>query len=345
MSNSTDLSQQISNRVRVARAAPVVVQPRFRPGPSVRDTVWEPFTAKHAELGGAPGSPLAPAGWPEKAGAGTRVRYQDGTIYQRPDGGTAWVHGRIGERYDQLGGATSWLGLPLSDEADYPEDGRVSVFEHGAVYWWPDTGAIDLHEVLVQYTGLLCFGETDHDGDDTPFEDEPYAILGVVTPTGSAQVRSQVYGGVDGGDVRADLVELYRGRPCGLVVGIQLMEHDFGDPDAYKAQVTKFVEEASVALAEALEYVPIIGPVLSDIAGAVLPHLQEPIADFVNELLDTDDDELGNAVLTLSCKQMVVLAARTPNTEHRGVGFKVETPLLGGHQGASYKVCLGLVAV
>lgn len=318
---------------------------RQGPIPSYHSAVWQPFTDKHAQLGGAPGAPMAPDGFPEQAGSGRRVRYQNGAIYERRDGGTAWVYGMIGHRYDELGGPVGWLGMPLTDESDLPEGGRISVFEHGAIYWWPDVGAIDLNDVVVHYTGLLCFGETDSDGDDTPFEDEPYVILGVVAPTGSAEVRSQIYGDVDAGDVRQDNIELYRGRPSGLVIGVQLMEHDFGDPDKFKEHVRKFVEKASVAVEKGLEYVPVVGPVLSDIAEAVLPYLKEPITDFLNSTLGTDDDDLGQTVLTLSVKQMVVLAARTPNSDHYGVGFKAQTELLGSEQGATYKACFGLVAV
>ena len=48
---------------------------------------------------------------------------------------------------------------------------------------WLDTGARALNDVIVHYTGLHCFGETDVDhGTDS---DEPYATIGVVTPTAS----------------------------------------------------------------------------------------------------------------------------------------------------------------
>lgn len=41
------------------------------------------------------------------------------------------------------------------------EDGRASKFQHGAIYWWPDTGTIAINDVIVHYTGWYCFGETD----------------------------------------------------------------------------------------------------------------------------------------------------------------------------------------
>ncbi|NIZ91638.1 LGFP repeat-containing protein [Kineococcus rubinsiae] len=319
----------------------------FRPTPPVdlHALFWKPFEDAVARLGGAPGAPLSPGSMPEPAGEGTRVRYQDGTVYRRKDGGTAWVHGAIEQRYDQLGGATSWLGLPLADEAAFPDDGRISTFEHGSIYFWGDTGAIDLREVVVTYSGLLCFGETDWDGDPTPSEDEPYVLFGLAGPAGQVNTRSQIYSGVDAGEARPDRLELYRGQPCGLVLAATLMEHDFGDPEKFKPLVEEFVTEASKAVAEAVVYVPVVGPVLGEIAQKVLPKLEPVITDFLNALLDTGDDTLGNAAFALSARDMVVLAARTAPDVYYGVVSKRQSELLGGGAGASYKVCLGVDAV
>lgn len=57
------------------------------------------------------------------------------------------------------------------------------------------------------------------------------------------------------------------------------------------------------------------------------------------------DDDLGRTVVTLSAKQMVVLAARTLDRSPHEVTDKVETELLGSSEGASCTVCFGLVAV
>lgn len=319
--------------VRIRRAPDVVVN---KPGPSLEQLRWQPFKDHVARLDGKPGEPVSGI---ENVGQGLRVRYQDGTIYQRPDGGTAWVHGAIGERYEQLGNALSWLGLPMTDEMDFPDGGRVNVFERGAIYWWSDVGAIDMNDVVVHYTGLMCFGETDWD-QSSP-EDEPYVLLGVVGPTVTTQARSVIYDDVDDGESRPDLIELYRGKPTGLAIAVQLMEHDFGNPDQYREEVTKFVDEAYKAIGAAVAMIPYVGPVLS----AMVPLLKKPTTEFLNATLDTQDDHLGAAVITLTPKQLVVLAARTPTSDQLGVGFKVETPVLGSLDGASYKVYFGLVAV
>src|SRR4051794_35766854 len=71
---------------------------------------WTPFDDKAAELKGAPGARVST--FPENVPGGLRVRYQNGAIYQHPDGRCAWVYGAINDRYNGLGGPASWLGLP-----------------------------------------------------------------------------------------------------------------------------------------------------------------------------------------------------------------------------------------
>jgi hypothetical protein len=288
------------------------------------------------DLNGAPGAALSGV---EPVPGGHRVRYQNGAIYDGRDA-TAWVYGAIGERYDTLGGAGSWLGLPLADEGDF-EGGRVSRFQHGDVYWWPDVGAIDIDEVIVHYTGLICFGEMD--SDQTSDSDEPYVVLGVLTPAGQATFRTRIYDDVDGGEGVGDLIELYRGKPLGISIHSLLMEYDYGDPDRYEGAMKQGVAAGYTAMEEGLDFVPIVGPLLSKGARAVREYLEPLIAEWLNALLDTDDDAIGIDDVVLSPKQMVVLAARTQNSTSRGVGFKAETQLLSSGHGESYKVYFGLI--
>lgn len=329
---ATDFTFQTKEPVRLSRPkVDVVLNPYI---PDLNELQLQPFRDHVARLGGAPGEPLSGI---ETAGSGTRVRYQDGIIYQRVDGGTAWVHGAIGARYEQLGGASSWLGMPLTDEMAFGEgDGRVNAFERGAIYFWGDVGAIELNDVIVQYTGLMCFGESDQD--QSSDSDEPYVILGVASPESATETRSEIYKNVNDGESRPAFIELYRGKPLGLAIPMQLMEHDLGDPDAYKAEVVKFVDEIYNAAAAASTQVPYIGPVLA----AIIPVLKKPTAEFLNATLGTDDDLIGSAVITLTPKELVVLAARTPASSFKGVTYKVETPILGASEGATYKLYLTL---
>ncbi len=329
------------NKIVLPKRGDVVVDPVN--DHTMFDLVMQPFRAKHAQLAGAPGAPLSNR-LPENHGSGSRVRYQNGTIYQRADGQCAWVYGRIGERYDQLGAATGWLGMPVSDEVDFSEGGRANRFENGAIYFWPDTGAIDMNQVLVHYTGMYAFAETDADGLWTS-SDEPYVVLGVVAPSvQNPPVRSQIYEDVDAGDSRPDLVELYRGLPEGMAISVLLMEHDEGNPEEYKSVVEAGVGAGSAAVVTGLAAVPGLGPFLAPAAAAILEEVGSKIVSAINDLLGTGDDVLGNTVLHLTAKEMIVLATRTPNKDQRGIGWKVATESITG-QGAEYKVYFGLVAV
>ena len=313
----------------VVRRVPYVAQPRrsLTPGALIQRH-WE-------TLGGSPGNAVSGV---ERAGRGYRVRYENGTIYV--GAGAAWVYGAIGARYDEMGGPESWLGLPVADEAEFAEGGRVSVFQNGAIYWWPDVGAIELNEVVVHYTGLVSFGETSWDqGSDS---DEPYVILGVVAPQGSSSTRTAVYQDVDSGESRTDLIEIYRGKPYGINISTLLMENDEGDPDKYKDAMTAAVGAAATGLDAAIAAIPVVGPPLAGIAAPALAAAVPVVATELNRLLDTADDKLGEATQAISPKQMVVLAARTANSSFRGIGFKLETPLLSDGD-ASYKAYFGFV--
>lgn len=242
--------------------------------------------------------------------------------------------GAIAKRYAELGGPASWLGAPVAEETGMDEGGRVASFEHGEMYWWPDTGVIEINHVVVNYSGLICFGETDSDQLSTA--DEPYVLLGVVAPTAAVTTRSQIYDDVDAGESRPDWLELYRGKPQGISISTVLMEHDLADPEKYKSTVSAVVRTASAGLGVALVAVPVIGAPLAVVATPLLAAVGPDIAEAVNDLFDFGDDTLGHETLLLSAKQMILLAARTQNTWTQGVGFKAETPLFDS-DGATYK--------
>jgi hypothetical protein len=77
--------------------------------------------------------------------------FQNGDIYWSPRTGAHVVYGDIRLEWLRQGGAAGVLGLPTSDELaattgfrGSPPDaqGRVSSFQHGAIYWSPATGAV-----------------------------------------------------------------------------------------------------------------------------------------------------------------------------------------------------------
>ena len=71
--------------------------------------------------------------------------FQGGRVYRSPvlDGfQVASINGLILDKWLELGGPNSELGFPIADEAVTSDGvGRFSIFQHGAIYWHPSTGA------------------------------------------------------------------------------------------------------------------------------------------------------------------------------------------------------------
>ena len=275
-------------------------------------------------------------------GVGRYNHFQGGSIYWTPTTGAHVVYGAIRERWEAIGWELSYLGYPLSDEEAFDEGGRVSQFQGGQIYWWPDTGAIDLSEVVVSYAGLVCFEETT--SDQSSDSDEPYVIFGVLSPAGGSTLASQVYepgDGIDDGDWVRDRIELFRGKPGGLVLSTTVMEHDYGDPNAYKKQIEDGVKLASSGVSYLVTLIPVVGPILGAGAGAGLVAPKGDNVKALQRLFDFGDERIGQDATTLTPKQMIVLAARTPEREFKSIGLKVETRFIK-RQGASYKVYFSL---
>ena len=274
-------------------------------------------------------------------GIGRFNHFQGGSIYWTPATGAHEIHGAIVQKWASLGFERSFLGYPVTDEMNFPpEAGRISCFQGGSIYWWPDTGAIELNDVVVHYTGLACFSEMDWDqGSDS---DEPYVVMGVISPNGTSAHRSQVYEDVDSGDRRPDLLEIYRGKPHGLTISVLLMEHDEGDPDKYKAAMLSAVGGAFAGITTLIALIPVAGPIIASTVGPLLGAVAPTVANELNNLLDTADDKIGEVTIAFSAKDMIVLATRTQNSWDYGVGFKAATPLLSGG-GADYKAHFGFI--
>lgn len=72
---------------------------------------------------------------------GRASQFQGGNVYWSAATAAHEVHGAILARYLQLGGTSSTLGLPVSDEHDI-DGGRASEFRHGTITWNATTGAL-----------------------------------------------------------------------------------------------------------------------------------------------------------------------------------------------------------
>jgi hypothetical protein len=196
------------------------------------------------------------------------------------------VIGAIRDRWLELGGPSSFLGHPLTDELQMPgpDGGRVSVLEHGSIYWWHDVNggrAVDVGEMFVHYQGLNCFGEADGGG-----ADEPYVTM-AVTAGGQElpALRTPIFEGVEGGASRPHQMLLYRGQPRGIAIVAQLLEHDSGDPEKYQARMQSVASADSAAITAGLvALVPQIGSVVAGPVGSVLTALNGPIAEELGDL-------------------------------------------------------------
>lgn len=290
---------------------------------------------------GAPSTDESPT--PDGVGRYNHFNNHTASIYWSPQTGAHAIWGEIRRRWSELGWENSYLGYPTSSEMDFPQGGRTNIFQRGDIFWWPDTGPIDLGDVVVHYTGFYCFGETDWDG---PFSgsDQPYITMGVFTPTGSNSVSTRVYEGVNAGHSQPDLMELHRGRAYGMEINIRLLEHDHGDVNEDRK---KMIEAFRLAHEEGLKQIRKnlpegFGDVVAMAADALLGKVVPVLGGQFFDLFDLGDDTIGKATIRVSARDMVLTAARGTNSEFKGIGYRIESPLLSG-DGASYKVYFGLV--
>jgi hypothetical protein len=72
-------------------------------------------------------------------GVGRFNVFQGGSVYWSPSSNAHEVHGRIRDRYQELGWEAGALGYPMSDEHDVA-GGRQSDFQHGSITWHAQDG-------------------------------------------------------------------------------------------------------------------------------------------------------------------------------------------------------------
>ncbi|MBK5226823.1 MAG: hypothetical protein JJD96_09785, partial [Thermoleophilia bacterium] len=106
------------------------------PGVPTDNPVIGAIKIKWDSLSGAPGPALG-AEYAVMNGStwlGQAQDFSNGRIFWNPSGGCWWIHGGILVKYNELGGATGFLGIPVSDEYDIA-DGRGANFAGGRIYW------------------------------------------------------------------------------------------------------------------------------------------------------------------------------------------------------------------
>lgn len=85
-----------------------------------------------------------------------RRTYQRGAVYWSERTGAHEVHGEVAARWLALGGESSFLGLPTTDEQPLiGVDGGFTHFEGGSVYWTARHGAAVVHGMTRDIWSLL----------------------------------------------------------------------------------------------------------------------------------------------------------------------------------------------
>ncbi|MCK6161795.1 alpha/beta hydrolase-fold protein [Corynebacterium simulans] len=100
--------------------------------------------------------------------------FQAGTAYWSPETGAHAIFGRIGARYAESGGPTSWLGFPTTGETKTPDGkGRFVHFQHGSIYWTAETGAWAIPGDMVE-----AWGKNGFEGGDLKYPTGPVTKVG-----------------------------------------------------------------------------------------------------------------------------------------------------------------------
>ncbi|MFH1691980.1 MAG: hypothetical protein ABIC68_05385 [Candidatus Omnitrophota bacterium] len=75
-------------------------------------------------------------------------RFEGGCVYWHPTTGAYEVHGLIRAKWEELGGVTSWLGYPTSDELDSPgKKVKYNNFQNGIIVFSGVRGAVAIKEL------------------------------------------------------------------------------------------------------------------------------------------------------------------------------------------------------
>jgi hypothetical protein len=294
-----------------------------------------PIHAEYERLGGIGGLLGRPIGDTKSVPDGTGMfnEFQNGTMYASETTGAHEVHGLIRQHWLERGGPQSDLGYPTSNELiERADNGKVNTFERGDVYFWPDTGIVEVRGIQIRYRGQNCFGESD----ELSAEDETYIVASAVGPKEEAILSTRTaIADVNAGGSYPDFQVLYSGPPAGIgALAVTMMENDEGNPDEYRAQIEGGVRLAMNGLAGLIAATGVGLPV-SAIALTLANAGAGPIADAINRAIGSGDDLIGTDVFPLAPKSLITLAQADVQRE-RDVEFNLATRLLSA-DGGSYK--------
>lgn len=275
---------------------------------------------------------LGGAGWgrptcdemPTPDGSGRVSHFTGGrSIYRSPRTPAVAVGGDIRGRWDELGGVDSYLGYPIGDEEDFSEDGRRSRFQHGSIYWWNDSGAIDLTGISLSFTGLKCLEQMPGNRNST--DGGPCAVIGIAAPDApipARAFRSRVFHRIDRGDTGRDSMEVFRGEPLDITIMTLFTGHRSCAPDRCRAAVQTLVEEAVGGTRSQME---------------LERHLLSP------PIAGSKGGRIGHSQLVVSGRQLV-LFARQATWNDGGVDYKLDTSVAEA-SGGRYKAYFNVLPI
>ena len=266
------------------------------------------------------------------------------SIFWSPSSGANGIYGEIRRRWVELGYERSYLGYPTTDEVDFPDNGRANGFQNGDIYYWADTGPIDMNNVKMFFSGLYCKQESAQDQSSN--SDEPYVIIGVSSANSTASYTTPIFSDVDSHESMPGWLEIYNGKPYGINLSAVVMENDFGDPNKFRDQIQSVLMANHEIGTAALGFIPVAGPLIAAIIGPALGKLMPKIGDAINDALGTEDDLVGSSNRVISAKEMVLLSKTPPGFDNYIINhfyMTIETKINEATPAGSYRVYFQLI--
>ncbi len=129
----------------------IVIDPVLTQGRAVMKTVLDKWVSTGG-VAGALGKPTAD--YRVLPGGAHAARFQRGDIYWSAATGTRVVFGAVRDKYNALGGAAGFLGLPTGD-LTFVWAGIMTRFQGGDIYWSGATGAHVVYgDILTKFNAL-----------------------------------------------------------------------------------------------------------------------------------------------------------------------------------------------
>jgi Lamin Tail Domain/LGFP repeat len=285
--------------------------------------VTQTMYKKYLDLGGpqAMGRPLSPRRDVLLADRGReahRQEFEGGTLYRSADTGVRLVKGAIRAKWlsPEAGGPGGQMGLPISDERPDSSGLIFQDFERGSIWFTQQTAEVIIG-LIIEFTGFHCFGEQQGLGSD-----EPYFHVSVVPRNPPVDAQTAIddgmwftvlptdgrvaYANVDSRETQSDTNIVFIGRAAPLVVKTSLMEHDEGDPNAFRDRIKNAVAAAGALTAA---FVPAASAVATN------PQVQALVTDVINGIADTDDDFIGQGEFGFGTRREILDTLRAPTDE------------------------------